>query len=323
MLPFLRSIFFKFEARSENVEMFYEFENHDRFGFPEGIVRVTSGHGGEAILIFGTEKTILVDCGMAYCGEETVANIENALSAHGRMVLDGMVMSHSHYDHIGALPYIKKRWPNMVVYGAAKAKAVFERPGAKELMYKLGTNARNMYSDSKEEILTDGLVVDEAVGEGDKISIGNQYLYVLETKGHTDCSLTYVLQPESIMFASESTGVFENKDYVHSSILKSYKESLESTRKCREFKPNKLICPHYGLVPDWFIDEYFELYLKCSEEKALFLKTLSEQGLSEEEIHQEFMNRYWKDEYNEEHPKAAFEINAHHMEKVILKEVNG
>ena len=299
--------------------MFYEFENHDRFGFPEGIVRVTSGHGGEAILIFGSERTILVDCGMAYCGNETVKNIENALEKNGREKLDAMVMSHSHYDHIGALPYIKKRWPDMVVYGAAKAKSVFERPGAKELMRELGTNARNMYSDSKEEILTEGLVVDKAVGEGEKISLGSQYLYVLETKGHTDCSLTYVLQPDGIMFASESTGVFENKDYVHSSILKSYKESIESTIKCRDFKPKSLVCPHYGLVPDWFIEEYFELYIKCCEEKRVFLKALYEEGKNEEEIHQAFMDRYWKDEYNEEHPKAAFEINAHHMEKVILR----
>ena len=301
--------------------MFYEFEGHDRFGFPEGIVRVTAGHGGEAILVFGSEKTVLVDCGMAYCGNDTVKNIEKALKEHGRDKLDALVMSHSHYDHIGALPYVKKRWPDMVVYGAEKAKDVFSRPNAKELMRELGTVARDMYSDSKEEILTDGLGVDVVVGEGSEISLGDQYLYVLETKGHTDCSLSYVLQPDGIMFSSESTGVFENTFYVHIAILKGYKESINSAKKCRDFKPQKLICPHYGLLPDWYIEDYFNLYIKCAENMGAFLKELYHKGLSREEIHQEFMNKYWRDEMNEEHPKAAFEINAKHMELAIIREV--
>ncbi len=42
----------------------------NRFDFPENIVRVTAGNGGEALLILGSEKTVLVDCGMAYCAKK-------------------------------------------------------------------------------------------------------------------------------------------------------------------------------------------------------------------------------------------------------------
>ncbi|MGI6722742.1 MAG: hypothetical protein ACOX4I_09490 [Anaerovoracaceae bacterium] len=45
------------------------FEGHDRFAFPDFITSVSAGYGGESLLIEGSEKTALYDCGMAYCAE--------------------------------------------------------------------------------------------------------------------------------------------------------------------------------------------------------------------------------------------------------------
>ena len=38
------------------------FDESARYEFPENIVRVTAGKGGEALLILGSEKTALVEC---------------------------------------------------------------------------------------------------------------------------------------------------------------------------------------------------------------------------------------------------------------------
>ena len=43
-------------------------DGFDRFSFPADVQRVTAGYGGEALLVYGSEKTALIDCGMAYCG---------------------------------------------------------------------------------------------------------------------------------------------------------------------------------------------------------------------------------------------------------------
>ena len=61
---------------------------HDRFLFPGDVTRVTAGHGGEALLVTGSEKTALIDCGMAYCGDRMVENLKKALSDKGRDRLD-------------------------------------------------------------------------------------------------------------------------------------------------------------------------------------------------------------------------------------------
>ncbi len=300
--------------------IFNDFPDHDRHKLPDGLFRVTAGKGGEAILVFGSEKTFLVDCGMAYCADRVIKNIEFALAMHERTGLDGILLSHTHYDHIGALPYVKKRWPKAVVYGAAKAKKVFQSPRAHALMKELGINARNLYSERKNEIITDGLDVDVVVGERDKISIGNEYFVVLETKGHTDCSLTYVLEPRKIMFASESTGVLENPNFVHTTILKSYKDGIDSALKCKAYKPKYVICPHYGILPDYFTEEYFDLYIKSAEYKKDFILDLHKKGYNYDQILDEYIKYHWSQGRGNEQPKEAFIINGRHMIDVILKE---
>ena len=95
------------ENVKDDIEIFNVFgDGFDRFAFPGKQYRVTAGRGGEAILIIGSEKTAIIDCGMAYCGGDVVKNIKNKLAEEGRNTLDFAFLTHSHYDHMGALPYI-------------------------------------------------------------------------------------------------------------------------------------------------------------------------------------------------------------------------
>jgi len=311
--------------------LFETFENHDRFAMPEGIVRVTAGHGGEAFLIFGSEKTVLFDCGMAYCGEKTVKNIKAALALHnasyqdktgviGDRTIDYVILSHTHYDHVGALPNIRQQWPDAIIFGAAHAKAVFEKPGAIKMMKQLGEEASVQYSDGNDEILTKGLAVDQIISDGDEIPLGIEKIIVLETRGHTNCSLTFVLEPASIMFTSESTGVLAKSDLMHVAILKSYSDSIASLEKCRNYNPKHIISPHFGIVPEFFKDRYWSLFLECAEAKKEFICNLHQRGFSSEEILERYIDHNWLDKQANEQPKAAFTINTVNMIKVVLKE---
>lgn len=292
-------------------------KEYDRFGFPEGIERVTAGHGGEAVVIRGSEKTALMDCGMAYCGAALIENLQAALN--GRP-LDYVLLSHSHYDHIGALPYVKQEWPDAVVFGAEHASDILPRPGARKLMKELGEAARDRFSPGSDtEILIDPLAVDKIIGEGDRISLGDRGFTVLETKGHTDCSLTFILEPDSIMFTSESTGILERLDYIHTPILKSYEDSMDSFKKCREYKVKRIVLPHFGLIPEDFNEPYWELYEKEVEDKRKYLAELKKEGISQDEVFERYAKKYWDEAKAQEQPYEAFMINSKHIVKALME----
>jgi len=297
---------------------FENFRGFDRFDFPEGIVRVTAGQGGEALLITGSEKAALYDCGMAYCGDKLIENIKSRL---GDRPLDYVLASHTHYDHIGALPFIRQAWPGVVTVGAEHAKKVFSSQGAINTINSLGENAWRLYEATNEYIIPPaGFAIDKVVGDGDRISLGHEEIVVIETGGHTNCSLAFALEPQKTLFMSESTGVLEGPDKIHATILKSYRDSMTSVEKSRNYGAKRLISPHYGLMPEFYNERYWELYLSTIEDYRFFLFELFERGLDDEEILVQYEELRRDGIVKIEQPREAFLMNARVVIKVFKQE---
>ncbi len=296
------------------------FDGHDQFAYPDNICRVTADTGGEALLIFGPEKTALYDTGMAYCHEKLIENIKEALAKHDRGSLDYVVLSHTHYDHIGALPYVLLQWPEAQVFGASKARDVFQSEGAKRTMKRLGEAARDGYTSSREPVLVEPLRINQTVGDGGRIGLGGgSYLQVLETKGHTDCSLTYVLEPDGVMFTSESTGVMRFPPEITTAFLKSFKDTLASADKCRAYGAKRLVGPHYGIHPEGLTGIYFDLYRRYAEMERDFILEQYDQGLDKDQIMEKYEEQFWSERRGEDQPKEAFLENAKYSIKHILE----
>lgn len=307
------------ERNDEDIFEFFGNE-HDRFGFPEGVHRMTSMRGGETYLITGSEKTALYDCGMAYCGPYTAANIRNELDELGRDKLDYILLSHSHYDHMGALPYIKKEFPEAVVVGSEKCARILSRPGAIEAIGNLGTVARDLYTPgSTIKIITDGIKVDMIVGEGDEISLGDETIKVIETKGHTDCSLTYAIEPMGLLICSESTGLIESLDYVNTPILKSFDDSQISMAKCRDYHARYICLPHFGLLPQYMNEKYWQMFDDSCRQVISFVRDLEKSGKNIEEMKKSYYNKYWNPKFIMEQPIKAYMINTEATIKAALR----
>lgn len=297
----------------------FNIENYDRYDFPKDITRVTSGSGGDCLFINGKEKCAVYDCGMAYCHSGLIENIEKALKNNGKDTLDYVFISHTHYDHIGALPYILERWPEAKVCGAAKAQKVFQSEGAKKTMKRLGESARDLYSNLAEEIKVEDMRLDIPMADGDCIDLGGISMTAIETKGHTDCSMSYLMNPYKLLFSSESTGVLRPSGKMDTSILKNFEDTIKSAEKCRKLKPSGIIVNHYGVVPKEMVDTYYDLYIAAAEEEKEFILDLHKKYTDYQMVLEGYRDRYWTEERKKNQPEAAFLENAKYIIRHIIE----
>lgn len=277
---------------------------------------VTGGYGGEAFLYIGKEKTVLHDCGMACFHEELIKNIELELL---EKPLDYILLSHTHYDHMGALPYVIKRWPEAKVCASQKADSVFKREGAVNMIVSMGKSAAELYEKNPEKVHAKGLRVDIIMKDCDEISLGkDEVLVAYETKGHTDCSMSYFIKPAGLLFASESTGVLENESKMHTSVLKSFDESFEAAHRLKKLPIEYLVIPHYGLVGEETKEKYFDWYIEEATAERNLIENCIGQGMSPEEIFEEHKKVYWNEVRAKNHPYRAYKMNTEIIIKMLM-----
>ena len=294
----------------------------DRFNFPENIVRVTAGAGSsESMLVFTKESTVLMETGMAYAHKEFIANIKARLADRGRSRVDLITISHSHYDHIGGLPYVLDEWPEAKVIASAKTKKVFQSEGARATMKKLAQAASENFRAAPEPFRAEDLRVDIVAGDNEIIDLGaGENIRVLETKGHTSCSLTYIFEPQKIMFSSESTGVMRKEGVLTSEIITSYSDAVEAAEKCMAYRPKVLITPHYGVMPESENISFFIWFLiAAAKERDLVLAVYDETGSYEKTL-ERYVDHYWNEEWASGQPIEAFMENARYTVMNLLRE---
>lgn len=250
------------------------------------------GKNGRFYLLDGGFETALVDCSMAIEGEELLQNLKSLL---GGRELTYLLMTHSHYDHIGALPILKKAYPGLVVIGAAHAQNLLPKPGVRSTILEYSKDAARAFS--VDESMFDRydlslFSVDRAVREGDLITVGDLSLFVVESPGHTKCSLSYYLKAEKLLFTVETAGIVIDERRTSPSFLTSYEQTIESIKKLHALGAEKIVCPHYGLIGGEWAKNYFQNALKAALEAKELLGDSLRRGEERETAVSAFMEKF-------------------------------
>ncbi len=281
------------------------------------VIDVSYGKGsGSSVLVIGEEEVALIDCGMAYCAEGLIENIKKILGDNKS--LDYLFLSHSHYDHIGAMPYIKQIWPSVKVLGALHAQYILSRENALKTIKELSKEATRHYNIEKViEYNNDYMKVDQAIFDQETIDLGGIDIKVLETPGHTKCSLSFLIGGE-ILMASETSGTLKSSGEINPTFIISYDQTIDSIAKCRQTQSKYIISPHTGFITA-DPEDYWEKCIKAVRESADLVLKLHKKGYTEEEIFNDYKEVYYDEEIRSHQPESAFELNTKAMIKVIIK----
>lgn len=289
----------------------YDYSEMDKW------INVTGGKGGNSYLVLGDKKTALVDCGMAYCASNLINNVKRILDSSA---LDYVFVSHSHYDHIGAVPYLREEWPNIIVCGTDYDKNILNRYNALKAIKKLSLQAAKIYNNGTFKDYDDAMMkIDTVISDGDIINLGGLSIRAIETPGHTKCTLSFLLNNE-ILFASESTGYMTKSGDIHHAFLISYAKTIESIIICGKINPKFIISPHFGLVDKRYTLTYWQNSIASARKIRDFILNLVKLGYGEEIILSEYEKMFRDEEIQLEQPINAFCLNTKSMIKAVLKE---
>jgi glyoxylase-like metal-dependent hydrolase (beta-lactamase superfamily II) len=189
-------------------------------------------------------KNIMVDCSILAKGAEIEASLARIL---GKDKLDTVLLTHSHYDHTGTCAYLQAKH-HFNILASQRTKEILQNPKAIEFIDKLNQEFKRLLKqdNSMHVAMPENI---GAVHEGETIPVSDsQWLQVYKTPGHTRCSLSFLLQPENILFPGDAAGVMEKNSTIKPLFLSSFTQYIGSLEKISALNAEILALPHNQFI---------------------------------------------------------------------------
>lgn len=159
-------------------------------------------------------------------------------------------LTHSHFDHIGAVSRFKERYPGLKVCASSKVDDLMKKPSVVERISMLSRAAATAAADygldpADIDRPFEPFSVDRPLREGDEISVSDEVtVQVIETPGHTRDCLSYYIPEKKILIASEALGIPDYTGYVVTDFLVDYDTFLASMRQLESLEIDVLCFGH-------------------------------------------------------------------------------
>jgi glyoxylase-like metal-dependent hydrolase (beta-lactamase superfamily II) len=200
-------------------------------------------------ILEGRDGSLMINGGMSFI----LPDVLQQMSMFGidAEKIRKILILHSHFDHVGIIPYFTRNYPGIEVYASAPAWKILAMPKAIEVI-------NNFSRLSVKQVGAEGVLNsydiewrDDIKGitlfEGDAIDLGDVVLSILETPGHSHCSITAFEPEKKVMFASDAVGV-PYQNFCFPSMNTNITQYLESLEKLKKLPVSCLCADHYGYI---------------------------------------------------------------------------
>lgn len=237
------------------------------------------------LLIVG-EEVAIIDCGIAALQERLYADIEKFLEDPNQ--LSYVLLTHAHFDHLGALPYLRKKLPGVKL---CVSKGTAELLGNKEFVHGMfvenqkAAEAAGLPFEMSEADWTSGLKIDRVLGDGDVVDLGADVeIKLISVPGHSpDCSAYYV-QTDNVLAAGEAVGGYGGRDKYVPCFRSNYQDYLKSLDRLASLEVKVLSLPHAGALTGEIASKFLLEARREAERFAAGVKERLAQGELVDEI---------------------------------------
>ncbi len=226
-------------------------------------------------LLEGKDESLILSGGMSYIVPDILEQFKEFRIDESK--IKKLLILHSHFDHVGIIPFFKRRHPDMEVYGSERAWEILRMEKAISTINEFSRGvAKKMKKEDVYEIYDLDWRDDmggKIVREGDQINLGDLKVSIIEIPGHSSCCIAAYLPNWKALFPTDGGGIPFEQTIITSgnSNFTKYQESLE---KLKPLEVEIYGADHYGYV----IGEEARNFISETIKKAKAFRTLLEEA---------------------------------------------
>lgn len=166
------------------------------------------GHQQNLMYLVSGQRNMIIGGGMSWIAPY----LEEQLSALniGPGDISCLVIQHAHFDHVGAVPFMRRKFPGMKVMATAAAKLTLSKEKIiryMDLANRMAVEQIGLVEQYGKLDLSMGnsIEVDEIAGDSTVVDLGNgMVVNFIETPGHSPCALSLYIPSLKAIFPTDS-----------------------------------------------------------------------------------------------------------------------
>lgn len=200
-------------------------------------------------LLEGSDGSMIISGGMSYILPDILQQLKDLGINEDRITK--LLILHAHFDHVGIVPFFKRRHPELEIYGSSRAWEILKMPKAIKTINEFGhmvTERMGRAEDcSRFDLDWRDDVRGVSVSEGDRIGLGDTEVYIIETPGHSSCSISAYVPEIKALFPSDGGGI-PYKNTIVTAGNSNYTQFQQSLQKLKDLDVEYLCADHYGYI---------------------------------------------------------------------------